>query len=288
MPTATSLTLVLEAIRPLWRQRMEDQTVAATELVVEILQSIGPITRRDAEMRAGDRVINHDVDVLPRLSRATGLGLCVYLGNRRIAAASGADLGAGREIGEYADAELVETVLRHQKMFRGDILHDGRRQIVACRPLWGPTGPDKTPVGMVEAYRDLHAFETAVDTHLRETLGIAGQDDLAAQSDRMEKVIRFIDDVSRRLQLLALNGNIIAAQAGDHGRAFRVVCRELGSLAEQSKEAVMQVRALVDELLPSPDATEVHDEVWPTVTVANVDADLDVDVDVTSPRPDRP
>lgn len=58
----------------------------------------------------------------------------------------------------------------------------------------------------------------------------------------------FIDDVARRLQLLALNGNIIAAQAGDHGRAFRVVCRELSSLAEQSKDAVSEVRKLTLEM----------------------------------------
>jgi methyl-accepting chemotaxis protein len=64
----------------------------------------------------------------------------------------------------------------------------------------------------------------------------------------MDAVTRFIDDVARRLQLLALNGNIIAAQAGDHGRAFRVVCRELSSLADQSKDAVADVRRLSEEM----------------------------------------
>jgi len=66
------------------------------------------------------------------------------------------------------------------------------------------------------------------------------------QADQVEAILRFIDDVARRLQLLALNGNIIAAQAGDHGRAFRVVCRELSSLADQAKDTVAEVRELAD------------------------------------------
>ena len=64
-------------------------------------------------------------------------------------------------------------------------------------------------------------------------------------STRSEAIISFIDDIARRLQLLALNGNIIAAQAGDHGRSFRVVCRELGALADQAKGTAGDVRKLV-------------------------------------------
>ena len=39
-----------------------------------------------------------------------------------------------------------------------------------------------------------------------------------------------------------------------HGRAFRVVCRELSSLAEQSKEAVAEVRKLTREMGLDSDA----------------------------------
>ena len=44
---------------------------------------------------------------------------------------------------------------------------------------------------------------------------------------------------------MSLNGNIIAAQAGEHGRAFRVVCSELGGLADQSKGTAAEVRKLI-------------------------------------------
>src|SRR5690606_37714062 len=64
----------------------------------------------------------------------------------------------------------------------------------------------------------------------------------------IEGVGDFLDDVARRLQLLALNGNIIAAQAGEHGRAFRVVCRELSTLAERSRTKVTDVRKVLQSL----------------------------------------
>lgn len=249
----------MNALRPVWSRQLQDRALAASELLAEVLQSMGPISRRDAEMRAGERVLNHDLDLLPRFSRATGLGLCIYLGNRRIAYAGAVEIGPPRDIGGFAEAELVESVLRHQKVFRGELLHEGRRQIVACRPLMGGMGHEKTPLGMIEAYQDAETFESALDTELRQSFRISDKDELSKQADRMGEVIRFIDDVSRRLQLLALNGNIIAAQAGDHGRSFRVVCRELGNLAEQSKEAVGQVQRLVHELLPTADLDDPFD-----------------------------
>lgn len=230
---------------------MLDRAVATTELMEDLLLAHGPITRRDTEMRAGDRILNDDHELLPRIARATGLGLSLYLANRRIAHCCNVEVGPGRDIGGFADAELVESVLRHQGTFRGRLLHDGRRQLVACRPLFSATSPDKAPVGMIEAYQDEQTYEDAVESELRQVFGAPDQSAVLDRADRMDAVIRFIDDVSRRLQLLALNGNIIAAQAGDHGRAFRVVCRELGSLADQSKGAVAQVRRLVEELLPT-------------------------------------
>jgi methyl-accepting chemotaxis protein len=79
-------------------------------------------------------------------------------------------------------------------------------------------------------------------------MGGESRGELELQADRMESVMHFIDDVARRLQLLALNGNIIAAQAGEHGRAFRVVCRELGSLADQAKNHGQDVRKLIQAM----------------------------------------
>ena len=240
---------ILESLWPLLTRRITERAAATVDLVEELLRSYGRIQRREHELRAGDRILNDDRDLLPRVSRATSLGLSLYLGNRRVASFSVVEAGSAHPIGGYADAQLVDTVLRKRETFRGELEVDGRRHIVACRPLIaGSSAEDYGALGMVEAYQDLDGFSEVLSSTLRDGLADAGQSATEEQADRMEAVMLFIDDVARRLQLLALNGNIIAAQAGDHGRAFRVVCRELSSLAEQAKEAVAEVSRLTEEI----------------------------------------
>jgi hypothetical protein len=236
---------VYDAVWHVIARRMGERQGAAVDLLDELVHAQGQLRRRDQELVAGDRVLNGDREIMPRLARATSLGLNLYLGNRRIASSSVLDAGDAMEVGGFADAVVVDTVLRRREVFRGTIDVGGRRILIASRPLYTTEHADEYgPIGMVEAFQDIEAFREMLTTSLRDGVGTNARGELEAQADRMESVMHFIDDVARRLQLLALNGNIIAAQAGDHGRAFRVVCRELSSLAEQSKEAVAEVRKL--------------------------------------------
>jgi len=247
-----SNTQVYDAVWHVITRRMGERAASAVELLDGLVHSYGNLHRREQELVAGDKVLNNDRELLPRVARATSLGLSVYLGNRRIAASSVLDAGETMEVGGFADATVVDAVLRRREIFRGSLDIGGRRCLVAARPLYATDKPDEYgPVGMVEAFQDEKAFREMLTNSLREGSGGTGRDQAEVQTDRIEAVMHFIDDVARRLQLLALNGNIIAAQAGDHGRAFRVVCRELSSLAEQSKEAVAEVQQLAQAMNPA-------------------------------------
>lgn len=218
--------------------------MAATELCQRLLHEEGDLRRDEESLYAGDRELNRDRDLLPRLARATGLGFSLYLGNRRIATATVLDAGTAPELGGFAAATLVDAVLRRREIFKGTIDYTGRDYLVVGRPLFASEGQEYAPIGMIEAYQDEQAFFDLLSAAAR-----SGLDDQVAdveeRADTMQGLTQFIDDVARRLQLLALNGNIIAAQAGEHGRAFRVVCRELGSLADQAKQAGGEVRRVL-------------------------------------------
>ncbi|RIK99736.1 MAG: hypothetical protein DCC71_19960 [Proteobacteria bacterium] len=110
---------------------------------------------------------------------------------------------------------------------------------------------------------------------------IAGMDAIRDATDTVEKVIRglgaraqeigaivdVIDDVADETNLLALNAAIIAAQAGEHGRAFSVVADEIKELADRvmasTKEIGSLIRAVQSESEAAISAIETGAEsVW--------------------------
>jgi methyl-accepting chemotaxis protein len=73
-------------------------------------------------------------------------------------------------------------------------------------------------------------------------------------------IVDVIDDVADETNLLALNAAIIAAQSGDHGRAFSVVADEIKDLAERvlasTKEIGGLIRSVQDEARKATEAIE--------------------------------
>jgi hypothetical protein len=232
---------VFEAAWEVIVRRTFDRAMAATELAVRSLQAEGEIRRDADEIWVGDRQLGKDRELLSRLARATGLGFAVYSGNRRIAAATVLDAGCAPNVGEAAAAPLADTVLRRGEVFRGNIEYAGRRYISVGRPIFSRDGAEFAPLGMIEAFQDEEVYFDLLAASARSTFETQTED-LEKRADSLEWVIGFIDTVARKLQLLALNGNIIAAQAGKQGTAFRVVCSELSTLAEQAKTTSSQVR----------------------------------------------
>jgi hypothetical protein len=251
---------IFESVWDVAQRRVFDRAIASTELLDDTLRALGPIRRREQDLCAGDRVLNDDRQILPRIARATSLGLSIYLGNRRVASSSVLDAGETAPVGGYADAVVVEAVLRRREVFRGVLDRAGRPTLLACRPLYArDTSDEYGPLGMIEAYQDMDTFRDMIVASLRSGMDADTRTGTVVHADRVEGILRFIDDIARRLQLLALNGNIIAAQAGDHGRAFRVVCRELSSLADQAKDTVSDVRELADAVRGSESADDALD-----------------------------
>lgn len=62
------------------------------------------------------------------------------------------------------------------------------------------------------------------------------------------QIMDTVNDIAEQSNLLAVNAAIEATKAGEHGRSFNVVAQEIRTLAEQSKNATVQVRALLNDI----------------------------------------
>lgn len=71
---------------------------------------------------------------------------------------------------------------------------------------------------------------------------------LSEQSQAIGQIIATVDDLAQQSNLLAVNAAIEAAKAGEQGKGFAVVAGEVKSLADQSKQATMQVRAILTDI----------------------------------------
>jgi len=71
---------------------------------------------------------------------------------------------------------------------------------------------------------------------------------LSEQSQAIGEIIATVNDVAEQSNLLAVNAAIEAAKAGEQGKGFAVVAQEVKNLAEQSKQATAQVRAILTDI----------------------------------------
>lgn len=83
---------------------------------------------------------------------------------------------------------------------------------------------------------------------------------LGDDSQRIGSIIEIIDSISDQTNLLALNAAIESAGAGEHGKRFAVVAKEVRRLAERTVDATRQIRELISEIQSATNATIVVTE----------------------------
>jgi methyl-accepting chemotaxis protein len=86
-----------------------------------------------------------------------------------------------------------------------------------------------------------------------------------AMSDIFER-IAIVGEITRKIELLALNASVEAARAGEHGKGFAVVASEVSKLAELSKDAASEIqRSSTDGKKLADETNQMLDELLPEI-----------------------
>ena len=101
-----------------------------------------------------------------------------------------------------------------------------------------------------------HAGLQAMENTTRTMEGIREQAEAVAENvvslsektQAIGEIISTVNDLAEQSHLLALNAAIEAAAAGEHGRSFSVIAGEVKNLADQSREATVQVRVILGDI----------------------------------------
>ncbi len=122
----------------------------------------------------------------------------------------------------------------------------------------------------------LHENEQAIDEtiqgmhHIQDDMKTISQSiaQLNEHSQAIGVIIDTVNELAEQSHLLAVNAAIEAAKAGDQGKGFAVVAQEVRSLADQSKQATVQVRNILHDIQQAM-RSAVHAAEQGTQTVAN-------------------
>jgi methyl-accepting chemotaxis protein len=133
--------------------------------------------------------------------------------------------------------------LSHQKASR---VSENAQQIATVTQI-GHNTVEETINGMDEIKKQM---EVVASTIVR----------LSEQSQQIGGIIASVTDIADQSNLLAVNAAIEAAKAGEQGKGFSVVAQEIKSLAQQSKQATIEVRNILNDVQKATSAAVMATE----------------------------
>jgi methyl-accepting chemotaxis protein len=208
--------------------------IAANDLSVNI-----PLTERKDEVGILNQAFRQMVETLRKSIKdiIEGINLLGSTSSEILAATT--QVASGSAETATAISETTATVeevrqaaqLSSQKANR---VSENAQQAVQVTHA-GQKAVDETISGMHEIQNQM---EAVANTIVR----------LSEQSQQIGGIIASVTDVADQSNLLAVNAAIEAAKAGEQGKGFAVVAQEIKSLAQQSKQATIQVRNILSDI----------------------------------------
>ncbi|BDG08991.1 methyl-accepting chemotaxis protein [Anaeromyxobacter paludicola] len=194
---------------------LSDYVASTSAAVGEMAAALEEVRRQGAEMERAMETAMHDVDGLSDAGRRAQQAISTLDALAGQAATSLAGVNASLSGLEVSAEESQVTAVQVAEMAErsGGVVEEAVQGIERLR----------------EAVGDAQRKVTA----------------LGRRSDDIDQIVDFIAEVAGRTNLLSLNASIIAAQAGEHGKAFAVVADQIRDLASQIASSTKSIGAII-------------------------------------------
>ncbi len=186
------------------------------------------------------------------VAEGTGLLCAVFQGHEPVAVAPRELTGGRFDIPD----DVATTCLVRDDSFVGTVDIDGRPMLVAARPI-RVDGHARGVVLCGQFTAEANTTLLGLSTIQEEIVELAEK----LQRERQQAVgdfLKSIRSIAKRIHLLALNASILSAQAGEHGRGFAVVAREIGDLAERTRQSSQELEHFLGRAEPDVPVDRRH------------------------------
>lgn len=222
------------------RNQAIERAVRTCDLFLALARREGSVSVDERGLTVAGRSLAGPLgrDLLNLAADSAGLVCVLFSGDRGLAASA----SFPADVTSLAlPRELATQCLTQGESFAGNVVLGGQSMLVNAKPV--TVGSDAAGVivcGLTahDSNNPLHGL-SAIEN---EVLALADQ----IQSERQRAVsdfLKIIRSIAKRIHLLALNASILSAQAGEHGRGFSVVAREIGDLAERTRQSTQELES---------------------------------------------
>ena len=241
-----SVLLQTTMARPLVDLAKVATRIAGGDLAVAI-----PADTRKDELGAMTQAFRKMVENLRRTITDLGEGIAVLTSSASEILAGTTQVAAGASESAAAISETTTTVEEVRQAARlssekAKAVADNA-QHVAQISRSGQKAVEENAAGMLNIRKQV---ESIAQTIIR----------LSEQSQLIGGITAAVTDLADQSNVLAVNAAIEAARAGEQGKGFAVVAQEIRSLAEQSKQATTQVRAILNDVQKATSAVVMATE----------------------------
>ncbi|MGK7872157.1 MAG: methyl-accepting chemotaxis protein [Xenococcaceae cyanobacterium] len=127
----------------------------------------------------------------------------------------------------------LETMMAEQVTSTNDV-------VATAKEISGISGKLVSTMNEMEtAFEQLHQASGSLSNKLGA---------IAEKASNINSIVTTITDIANQTKLLSLNASIEAANAGDEGKGFAVIAREIGQLANETAMTTQKIQPIVQEM----------------------------------------